>query len=740
MDGARVIRIRLNYGNQRDRTHEIPQGDRPVVIAGPNGSGKTTLLEAIVRTLFGFNRRSESDLLEARLETLESGWCELRVRTPEGTHLDIRRSFDDARAVITTVEGQEERFKGDANPAGTNEQSRRFRDEVRTLMGMADYEDFSKTAFVEQGTLVGYELTEELLRVASGGTGGVDEALSVIEKRYFELTRGALPGQSRGKNKNRELENLRDRHRDLTEELGATAAQERKRGPMAAEIRTLKTAITELRTRIKTLERAQGAVQSRRGRQAEEKLAEKRTGDAQRTRERLLEARKIADGARKTFAAHGTECPPAQVEAEGRALRGALEALAEARRKQEADPGTPTVDASLPMAVWGSAVGGAIGAVLAMILGQPLFWGVAVAGVAVAFWQYRAHRQRVKAKKAGDDRRTELESAVTEARTAVTEQAGALGLGGADPERIGPTIEKIEKDAAALVDAEGRLAEKEGDAAELRRELRDGMEADESEAGSSEDLLEALRACEEHFRQARVRLALEEEETDVDLPEGVEATPDAVTKALSAAREELTAAERERDRLREELLTAATSHTTSVALKDELRQLTEEIERVEARVRSLGLARELLLEAYGEFREGDEQRLLDRISDRATALSGGQIGPIEAGDTLEDARITVLGRLTPLDSRALSYGERVAIGLALRLGATDFLARNGIRPPLIIDEPFDDLDPERARGVWELLKEIAGDRQVILTSQNPLTLDHLGITPAVRLTERGLGR
>jgi DNA repair exonuclease SbcCD ATPase subunit len=756
MDGARVTGIRLNYGNLRDATHEIPQEDRPVVISGPNGSGKTTLLEAIVRTLFGFNRRSEAGLLEARLETLESGWCELRVRTPEGAHLDIRRDFHDARAVITTVETQEERFKGDANPAGTNEQSRAFREEVRALMGLADYEDFSKTTFVEQGVLINGALSEELLRVASGGSGGVEEAQKTLETRYFELTKEALPGQSRGKNKNRRLEELRHRRHELDEALQETAAQERQRTPLATRIGELETEIAGLDERIGALETAQGGVQSQRARAAEEKIAKDSTEDAKRARDRISEARTAEESARADFGARGVGCGPEQVEAEATALRQVLESLREAHRQQQAaetaaeaaTPALPAGSAGVPAGVWVAGAVGAITAVLAVVLGRPVLWAVAAGALAVAGGQYVAHRSRVaaavraaqevaaKAEAARADERKKREAEVTSAREAVTERARVLGLAESEPDQMQPALEAIEKDARALLEAQRRLEERTQEAADLLVKLRDAMK--DAAPSASGDVIEALRVCEEHFRKEQVRLEMEGEGAAVELPAGVEATTESVKSELEEARRQRGAKEQERRQQQEALLTRATPDASSVALRDELEQVSEEISRVEARVRSLGFALELLGEAYDEFRDGDEGRLLERVSERATGLSDGQIGPVEPGETLDAARITVLGRRVAFDSPGLSYGERVAIGLALRLGATDFLARNGIRPPLLIDEPFDDLDPERAAGVWKLLTDIARERQVIVTSQNPLTLEHLGIEPDIRLTGRGL--
>ena len=66
MAGVRFLRAELDYGCHADRAFELDTAGAPAVILGPNGSGKSTLLEALVRALFGFNRRQQAD--RARLE------------------------------------------------------------------------------------------------------------------------------------------------------------------------------------------------------------------------------------------------------------------------------------------------------------------------------------------------------------------------------------------------------------------------------------------------------------------------------------------------------------------------------------------------------------------------------------------------------------------------------------------------------------------------------------------------
>jgi hypothetical protein len=145
------------------------------------------------------------------------------------------------------------------------------------------------------------------------------------------------------------------------------------------------------------------------------------------------------------------------------------------------------------------------------------------------------------------------------------------------------------------------------------------------------------------------------------------------------------------------------------------------------------LAHALIRDAYQEFREHDRDRLLSAVSRSLLDLTSGRIGPIEAPGSLADATVHLGDRQVELRSPPLSYGEFHAALFGVRLGASDFHARSGIRPPMIVDEPFAYLDLDRARDLWRLLCAAARERQVFVVTQETLTLDALGVVPDIVL-------
>ena len=180
----------------------------------------------------------------------------------------------------------------------------------------------------------------------------------------------------------------------------------------------------------------------------------------------------------------------------------------------------------------------------------------------------------------------------------------------------------------------------------------------------------------------------------------------------------------------------------SAAVRAAVRTRRERAERKAAAYRH---AFRLVVDAYREFRERDQDRLVEAVSRHLEGITGGGLGPIEVrdgrrdGEGLEAARVRSGGRSLPLASPPLSYGQLHAALFAVRLGAADFLAGLGVCLPLVVDDPFVHLDERRARELWDVLEGIAARRQVLVATQDRLLLEHLGVRPDLRLDPDGSG-
>lgn len=735
MSGVRFLRAEFDYGCHVGGSVDLPAGDSPVVIAGPNGSGKTTLIEALVRTLFGFDRRSGADRerLAARAPWVGRHCrASVEVRGADGVRWRIGRDFDDGAVELESLDTGE-RWSGDGNPAAGNQEAQEYRRRLAAIFGLADIDLYESTACVAQGRLLDTRLREELLQIESGGYGNVEEALARVAKAHDGLTARPIEGEGRAKPKPRRLETAEAGIERLLSRIKAAEGVLTWRAPLEQELHALQTRERELDSAIARLETALGPLNGRRALEARI--------DAQRERQAALESarHRLERAARQLHAVEDAVAipveeryPPDFLERLGRLewIWSRQADLRAARDAMEAEPRLADVPRLWLSPVVAAAIA-SVGGIAAVLLGSAsVAWGGAalalVAGTALMLRRSGRIRRREDTLRRKREVYEELDrvAAETEKELAGIPRARSLSVATLDERR-------------RAFEAQRQASEKLGAArAALQDELADASRT--LPGGSTPE--EVLSLCAEASDLARTEIARAQLEIQalaaIDLPPEVEPTPESVEAALSARRAERRRIAEEARAAESRLLQEGTGQESPVALRDELDAAREERASVEREARVHEAAYALIRDAYAEFREHDQDRLVASVSRAMRQLTAGAIGPLEAPGPLAEAAVRLHGRRVELVSPPLSYGELHAALVAVRLGASDFHARSGIRPPMIVDEPFAYLDVERARGLWELLCAAARERQVIVVTQETLTLDALGVVPDIRLAAR----
>ena len=737
---VRFLRVDLGYGCHASGAFEIPEKDSPVVIAGPNGSGKTTLVEALVRTLFGFDRRqpADRDCLTARVPwSGDRCRAEVELRGADGRRWRVRREFDDGHVRIESPDGGAA-WSGDGNPASANQEALEYRRRLTAIFGLGEIEHYEATACVAQGRLLDTRLREELLQIEAGGYGNVDEALARIAKAHAELTSRPLEGAGRGRTKPRRLETAEAELARLRTRLSSAEAVLGWRAPLEQEVAAARGRAGELDGAIARLEAALAPLNGRRALESRVDALLERQATLQTSRNRVERASRQLGVIEDQVAVPLEERYPADfLERLGRLewMWARQATLRADRDRMESGPRAANVPR--PWIAPAAAVTlAAIGAVIAVAVGTsaPALGGAALAiaaGTALLLHRWSRIRGRDEAlarkqeiyadiDRLGHDLARELDG-IPRARTlspaTLDERRHAFEIQRQAAEKIGAAREALEEE---LLDAARALG------------------AEPPTEGTLQDLA-ALRArqCEAATEEIRLAVARAQVEIEslaaVDLPDGVEATPESVESALAERRAERRAVEQRARTAESRLLQEGTGHESPVAIRDELELLDAERAAVEREARVHEAAHALIRDAYQEFREHDRERLLTAVSRSLLDLTGGRIGPIEAPGSLAEAVVRLEGREVELRSPPLSYGEFHAALFGIRLGASDFHARSGIRPPMIVDEPFAYLDLDRARELWRLLCAAAHERQVFVVTQEVLTLDALGIAPDIDL-------
>lgn len=725
---ARIDAVELVYGCH-DAAWTLPPEPRPVVIAGPNGSGKTTLIEGVIRTLFGFDRRktAETDALEAARPWSGEGMRGRVLMTRYGESYEIDRDFTTDRVRVLDPGRGVERFAGDGNPAARNQEARQYRALLTELLGLSKLEAYRRTLLIRQGELVDTELGEHLLRVAAGGHARVEAARTEIGQAHRSLTRRPLQEGAGAAVNPRELEKLDEELAGVRARLKEALQAAERRGPLTLDRDRAATRLKVLDEEIEALEAARSVF----GRSEAAELGARRLRERSRELENAVAALVRAENERTAARAALEDATKG-----GRYPDDFPERLARAEvrwRDLEQLKGFP---APWLAAVAGSAVVVGAGLLLAGFL-IPAGVGLGLAtvlGVAWATLRWGVHRRR--------------QSVRSEIRRALE---GVPHRGSVSEATRGRHLARYRAQVAAEQRLESARAQLARAVHEGRAALRASLEGEEDPPGedpegegdpaatgtASARLGARLRARAEAIRErlARDQVRLEQiGEATLDLPQDVPPTDEAVAEALRSRREERAETQVALQELGQELLERGAPPESVGSLESRLRALEPRREEVARQVAVLEAAHALVTDAYGEFRDRDQERLVALVSSRIRELGGDRIGPLVVDGELDGARVRVDGRVVPMASPPLSFGEYHAALLGVRLGTADFLAGVGVLPPLLVDEPFAHLDVERARSVWTLLERVAKDRQVLVTSQDALLLEALGIRPTIMLS------
>ena len=298
----------------------------------------------------------------------------------------------------------------------------------------------------------------------------------------------------------------------------------------------------------------------------------------------------------------------------------------------------------------------------------------------------------------GDRRRREIEAVDAElakigveATTQVEQAQQALADLVGEEKRLRETLRVT---SAGLATARDELARLEGEAAELR-------------ATTKNEDIEAARVLRD---QRRADLDARPARTDDVDPEQLAGAKGAATGAGDRVRQ-----------LEMQLRTAegALEQVGGQYIQERAEQAREAVVAIGDRERELHLdyrAWQLLLKTLGEAEKEDAvhlgNALVQPVSERMAALTGGRYGEVAIGPQLEAAGIQTAGDERKFD--VLSVGTQEQIALLLRLSIAEALDTF-----IVLDDQLTQSDPARMTWMRNLLEAAAGRIQVVVMTCHP---------------------
>ena len=306
----------------------------------------------------------------------------------------------------------------------------------------------------------------------------------------------------------------------------------------------------------------------------------------------------------------------------------------------------------------------------------------------------------------------------------------------ADGERWDTLKERLKTARKARDEAKGKLENIESllEKAKKKRntftgELRafTGRLASFGDGNVDRRLTEAVERLDARHRARQLRAELERDQPDLDEvvaqiheAEADGETWDSLPEDLKAMDESLQALIDEEPE-QGELIGKVKSEIQSIQQEETASQVQGEIEVVEAQILDAKESRDRLFllarlaqEADRRFRERHQPALLKEAGKYVDQITGGRYDRIvigEAGEKFFSLRDPANSRLRKM-SDPFSQGIKEQVYFALRLAAIDHLDADNERLPLFLDEVFVNWDLQRLDRAFELVEQVARQRQV----------------------------
>jgi len=696
-----IRKLQLYYfGKFSEAVFEFRRGLNLVV--GPNEAGKSTIMEAIPAVLFGLRDKSRYRSWGRRGESFGS----LILEQPGGA-LKIERDIDSNRVRLEELDSlyqSQNSFSGKVSPQGRSSEARVYSEILEETFGLSDEQLLRASLFFGQGQLeipTSKNFPARLKSMISGfGSVDYDQVLHSLREDLFRLTRHSPWGKS--KNRDRELElaqtSLDDARSQLellqveltgTEgELDSEEALISQRQQLAEEIAGAEKYLAWLKrfyalekqrtTLVEALDRTDSELQLVTSLEAELVTLDKE-----------LQSRGVAQEADTSFAValqrHGRLGDELQrIDKDGRQLLGELQSK------------------TAPSVLWpllgttALAAATTAGYVLQPVWLDFLWYGTAASAVLIGLFVYR---QRLFARIEKATLRKQLAALGAQKRTVQSERSNLerqLTAEGFD----------VKSAVSSPVDAELPLPQQ----LLLRRgELSGELKARERSS-----------ALESRYHQLIRDLALLDARLEgerVPVP-GKDLAVDEIESAeelLLGRKQQLADLDLELSRLAGSPGKNSTLRLEIVSLEEKCQELSERIAMMQRRVAALQLGHDVLLETVREYREGALVRLGDAAAQKLKVLTSGRHRAIRFDDDLKPFLKANNGSWQPLEQ--FSCGTRDLVYLVIRLVFQDMIFA-GRKLPLLLDDPFVNLDQERRQKMLAVLEKLSLEHQIILFSHD----------------------
>jgi uncharacterized protein YhaN len=318
------------------------------------------------------------------------------------------------------------------------------------------------------------------------------------------------------------------------------------------------------------------------------------------------------------------------------------------------------------------------------------------------------------------DERTRRGSAVvsdTEARI-----IGALRSSGIEAESLGAALTAYDQAWRQQQDYEDTVEERDGAQREATVLLQ----------GSTIEHLEALLA--EHRAAATSLMENHRGLAGISSDQSLEA----VERDLARARDEEYRAEMDASRLGEEVRLTLESHRPRAELEEEAASAETEVRRLEQARDAVSMARTAIDDAMTQVYRDFAPAVNSFLSEGIEFVTEGRYRRVHVDPSTLRVSLLVPETDQVVTDPPVSHGTRTLIYVLMRIGLAQHMSAIGESVPLILDDPFVDLDSRRLPLVLDFLLRLTERMQILLFTKDEKVLQWFAAahpTPGCRVHE-----
>jgi Uncharacterized conserved protein len=199
--------------------------------------------------------------------------------------------------------------------------------------------------------------------------------------------------------------------------------------------------------------------------------------------------------------------------------------------------------------------------------------------------------------------------------------------------------------------------------------------------------------------------------------------PEQLSRALAKARDDQHRCELEVTRLDQDVTQTLERFRPRAEIEEDVAHWAREVARLERARAALTLAREAIQQAMTDVYRDFAPAVNAFLSEGLEAATDGRYQRAHVDPSTLRISLLVPETGQVMTDPPVSHGTRTLLYVLMRIGLAQHMSAIGEPVPLVLDDPFVDLDSRRLRRILEFLLELSTRMQILLFTKDRETLE-----------------